>query len=118
MWDPVDQKTIIATAQDKGYKYHYIPSVVNLPNGCDFTNPTIKQYSEYFVYCLVNQQVPGPINTQTVVQPFPYPMNYSCAEVAVGLSLIPTGIYRSICCERGEKIKKKRIKMHRINCFF
>jgi len=56
-------------------------------NGCNLDNPAIKQYAEYFVGCLVTQTLPGPINTQQIVQPYPYPINYSCAEIAIGLSL-------------------------------
>jgi endonuclease/exonuclease/phosphatase family metal-dependent hydrolase len=39
----------------------------------------------------VTQTLPGPINTQQIVQPYPYPMNQSCGEVAVGLSLGASG---------------------------
>jgi len=41
----------------------------------------------FFIFCLVTQQLPGPINTNQIVQPYPYPMNMSCGEVAIGLSL-------------------------------
>jgi len=86
-WDPSDQKTIIDRARSHGYHHHHLPRVNNGPNGCDFNDPTVAQYAQFFVGCLVTQTLPGPINTQDVVQPYPYPMNRTCAEVAVGLSL-------------------------------
>jgi hypothetical protein len=87
VWSPADQNTIIADAKKHGFRHHYLPTIRQGANGCDLTNPAVKQYAEFFVGCLVTQTVPGPINTQQVVQPYPYPMNYSCAEVAIGLSL-------------------------------
>jgi len=87
VWSPVDQQNIIELAKKNGYRYHYLPSIRNGPNGCDFSNPIVLGYAQFFVFCLVTQTLPGPINTQQLVQPFPYPMNFSCGEVAVGLSI-------------------------------
>jgi len=98
VWSPEDQATVIAAGKAKGYKYHHVPQVHNGANGCDFSDNTTKQYSEYFLYCLINQVLPGPINTQQVVQPFPYPMNMSCGEVAIGLSLASAGGQLCLSC--------------------
>lgn len=87
VWDPTDQANIIKLAEQHKYRYHYLPSIRQETNGCDLLNTNVRMYAEFLIFCLLNQTVPGPINTQQVVQPYPYPMSLSCAEAAIGLSL-------------------------------